>query len=98
MLSLVVGPPLGFVATGGRAVGRASVTNRDPARMLLEPSPFFLLSKIDLSQFRMEREALDSLINEIDGRIVVEHQEVALAAATTAPEATAAAAKPSRAC
>ena len=92
MISLVVGPPLGFVATGGRAVGRASVTNRDPARMLLEPSPFFLLSKIDLSQFRLEREALDSLISEIDGRIVVEQQEAGLAAATAAPEAAAAAA------
>ena len=95
MLSLVVGPPLGFVATGGRAVGRAPVTSRDPApgvSMLLEPSPFFLLSKIDLSQFRLEREALDSLINEIDGRIVVEQQEVTLAAATAAPEAAAAAA------
>ena len=79
MLSLVVGPPLGFVATGGPAVGRAFVTTR----MLLEPSPFFLLSKIDLSQFRLDREALDSLINEIDGRIVVEQQEAALAAATT---------------
>ena len=92
MLSLVVGPPpLGFVATGGRAVGRAPVTSRDPARMLLEPSPFFLLSKIDLSQFRLEREALDSLISEIDGRIVVEQQEAGLAAATAAPEAAAAA-------
>ena len=88
MLSLVMGPPLGFVATGGPAVGRAFVTTR----MLLEPSPFFLLSKIDLSQFRLDREALDSLINEIDGRIVVEQQEAALAAATTAPEAAAAAA------
>ena len=92
MLSLVVGPPLGFVATGGRAVGCAPVTSRDPARMLLEPIPFFLLSKIDLSQFRLEREALDSLINEIDGRIVVEQPEAALAAATAAPEAAAAAA------
>ena len=92
MLSLV-GPPLGFVATGGRAVGRAPVASRAPATsMLLEPSPFFLLSKIDLSQFRLEREALDSLINEIDGRIVVEQQEAALAAATAAPEAAAAAA------
>ena len=85
--------PLGFVATGGRAVGRGPVASRAPATsMLLEPSPFFLLSKIDLSQFRLEREALDSLINEIDGRIVIEQQEAALTAATAAPEAAAAAA------
>lgn len=69
--ALVVAPLLGFVATGGPAVGRVSTSNRDPARMLLEPSAFFLLSKVDLSQFRLERETLDSVINEIDGRIDV---------------------------
>ena len=89
---LVVTPWLGFVATGGPAVRRVTI-RRDPARMLLEPSAFFLLSRVDLSQFRLEREALDSVINEIDGRIVVAavpgpaEQQAALAAATTAQEA-----------
>ena len=93
MVAHLVAPLLGFVATGGPAVSRVSVTNRDPARMLLEPSAFFMLSKVDLSQFRIEREALDSVINEIDGRIVVAgpaEQQAALAAETTAQEAAAA--------
>lgn len=60
----------GFVTPGGPGVGRGPVIERAPARMLLEPNALFLLSKLDLSQFRQEREALDSVINEIDERIV----------------------------
>ena len=81
MLSLVVGPLLGFVATG--SVSRVS-ENR--CRMLLEPSAFFLLSKIDLSQVRLEREALEQEISQLDARIVVEQQEAAAASTlATAP-------------
>ena len=81
MLSLVVGPLLGFVATG--AVSRVS-ENR--CRMLLEPSAFFLLSKIDLSQVRLEREALEQEISQLDARIVVGQQQAAAASTpATAP-------------
>ena len=81
MLSLVVGPLLGFVATG--AVSRVS-ENR--CRMLLEPSAFFLLSKIDLSQVRLEREALEQEISQLDARIVAGQQEAAAASTpATAP-------------
>ena len=81
MLSLVVGPLLGFVATG--AVSRVS-ENR--CRMLLEPSAFFLLSKIDLAQARLEREALEQEISQLDARIVVGQQEAAAASTpATAP-------------
>ena len=75
MLSLVVGPLLGFVATGA-PVSRVS-ENR--CCMLLEPSAFFLLSKIDLWQVRLEREALEQEINQLDARIVVGPQEAAAA-------------------
>ena len=84
---------VGFVAPGGTAISRVAVIKRVPARMLLEPSAFFLLSKVDLSQFRMERDALDSVINEIDERVVgavVAVPAEQLAAATTAQEAAAA--------
>lgn len=82
MLSLVVGPLLGFVATGA-PVSRVS-ENR--CCMLLEPSAFFLLSKIDLWQVRLEREALEQEINQLDARIVVGPQEAAAASTpVTAP-------------
>ena len=81
MLNLVVGPLLGFVATG--AVSRVS-ENR--CRMLLEPSAFFLLSKIDLSQVQLEREALEQEISQLDARIVVGQQQAAAASTpATAP-------------
>ena len=81
MLNLVVGPLLGFVATG--AVSRVS-ENR--CRMLLEPSAFFLLSKVDLSQVRLEREALEQEISQLDARIVAGQQEAAAASTpATAP-------------
>ena len=72
---------MGFVATG--AVSRVS-ENR--CRMLLEPSAFFLLSKIDLSQVRLEREALEQEISQLDARIVAGQQEAAAASTpATAP-------------
>ena len=91
MAWVVVGSWLGFAAPG--AISQVAVIKRVPARMLLEPSAFFLLSKVDLSQYRMEREALDSVINEIDERVVgvaVTVPAEQLAAATTAQEAAAA--------
>ena len=82
MLNVVVGPLLGFVATGP-AVSRVS-ENR--YCMLLEPSAFFLLSNIDLSQVRLDRAALEEEISQLDARIVVGQQEVAAASTpATAP-------------
>ena len=81
MLSLVVGPLLGFVATG--AVSRVS-ENR--CCMLLKPSAFFLLSKVDLAHIRLEREALEQEISQLDARIVVGQQQAAAASTpATAP-------------
>ena len=81
MLSFLVGPLLGFVATG--AVSRVS-ENR--CCMLLKPSAFFLLSKVDLAQVRLEREALEQEISQLDARIVVGQQQAAVASTpATAP-------------
>ena len=97
MLSFLVGPLLGFVATGvpiqfqrnpltnsvRPAVSRVS-ENR--CCMLLEPSAFFLLSKVDLAQVRLEREALEQEISQLDARIVVGQQQAAAASTpATAP-------------
>ena len=54
--------------------------------MLLEPSAFFLLSKVDLAQIRLEREALEQEISQLDARIVVGQQQAAAASTpATAP-------------
>ena len=97
MLSFLVGPLLGFVATGvpiqfqrnpltnsvHPAVSRVS-ENR--CCMLLKPSAFFLLSKVDLAQVRLEREALEQEISQLDARIVVGQQQAAAASTpATAP-------------
>lgn len=79
--SVVVGPLFGFVATG---VPRA-VVSENRCCMLLESSAFFLLSKLDLSQVRFEREVLEKEISELDARIVVGQQETVAALPATAP-------------
>ena len=72
---MVLGPCLGFVASGGTAVSRAEVNKRNPTRMLLEPNTFFLLS--DLSQ-----------ISEIVVRTIGAAAEEQVALAVTAQEAS----------
>ena len=61
MLLALANPCVGaIVAPGGSAHGRTLRTPRASASMLDSVGPSFLLGKLDLSQVRVEREAIDS--------------------------------------
>merc|ERR1740130_671962 len=70
MLLALANPCVGaIVAPGGSAHGRTLRTPRASASMLDSVGPSFLLGKLDLSQVRVEREAMDSVLEQIDRNV-----------------------------